>query len=60
MGGLLVYAIKQQDNNLVQVLVLIYAVLGVAGVFAGDLLMAFVDPRIRLAGKKRKKEVTSV
>ncbi|MDA3811815.1 MAG: ABC transporter permease [Spirochaetaceae bacterium] len=60
MGGLLVYAIKQQDNNLVQVLVLIYAVLGVAGVFVGDLLMAFVDPRIRLAGKKRKKEVTSV
>ncbi|MBN2658246.1 MAG: ABC transporter permease [Spirochaetales bacterium] len=60
MGGLLVYAIKQQDNNLVQVLVLIYAVLGVAGVFVGDLLMAFVDPRIRLAEKKKKKEALRV
>lgn len=60
MGGLLVYAIKQQDNNLVQILVLIYAVLGVAGVFVGDLLMAFVDPRIRLAEKKKKKEAAHV
>lgn len=60
MGGLLVYAIKQQDNNLVQILVLIYAVLGVAGVFAGDLLMVFVDPRIRLAEKKKKKEAPVV
>ena len=50
MGGLLVNAIRQQDNPLVQALVLIYAVLGVAGVFLGDLLMALVDPRIKLEG----------
>ncbi len=53
MGGLLVYAIRQQDNPLVQVLVLFYSVLGVVGVFLGDLLMALVDPRIKLAGAPR-------
>ena len=50
-GGLLTTAIKQQDNNLVQILVLMYAVLSILGVFLGDLLMAFVDPRIKLAEK---------
>ncbi len=54
MGGLLVNAIRQQDNPLVQALVLLYAVLGVAGVFLGDLLMALVDPRIRLADARTK------
>lgn len=47
-GGLLTTAIKNQDNNLVQVLVLMYAVLSVLGVFLGDLLIAWVDPRIEL------------
>ena len=47
-GGLLTTAIKSQDNNLVQVLVLMYALLSVVGVFLGDLLVAFVDPRINL------------
>jgi oligopeptide transport system permease protein len=52
MGGLLVYAIRQQDNNLVQIIVLIYSVLGVLGVFIGDMLMVVVDPRIKLEEKK--------
>jgi oligopeptide transport system permease protein len=52
MGGLLVYAIRQQDNNLVQILVLIYSVLGVLGVFIGDILMVLVDPRIKLEESK--------
>jgi len=52
MGAVLVYAIKQQDNNLVQILVLIYSVLGVLGVFIGDMLMVAADPRIKLEGKK--------
>jgi oligopeptide transport system permease protein len=52
MGGLLVYAIRQQDNNLVQILVLIYSVLGVVGVFIGDILMVLVDPRIKLEENK--------
>ena len=47
-GGLLTTAIKRQDNNLVQVLVLMYAALSILGVFLGDLLLAFVDPRIKL------------
>ena len=47
-GGLLTTAIKNQDNNLVQILVLMYAVVSILGVFLGDLLLAFVDPRIKL------------
>ena len=47
-GGLLTTAIRNQDNTLVEVLVLMYAVLSVLGVFLGDLLVAFVDPRIKL------------
>lgn len=47
-GGLLTTAIQKQDNNLVQVLVLMYAVLSVVGVFLGDLVVSFIDPRIRL------------
>lgn len=49
MGGLLISSIKQMDNNLVQILVLIYASLSVIGVFLGDLLIVVVDPRIRLS-----------
>lgn len=49
MGGLLINAIKQMDNNLVQILVLIYSSLSVIGVFLGDLLVVLVDPRIRLS-----------
>lgn len=48
-GGLLTTAIKNQDNNLVQILVLMYAVVSILGVFLGDLLLAFVDPRIKLS-----------
>ncbi|MDP2871498.1 MAG: ABC transporter permease [Bacillota bacterium] len=48
MGGLLVDAIQRQDNPLVQALVLIYATLGIVGLFLGDILMALFDPRIKL------------
>lgn len=48
MGGLLVDVIQRQDNTLVQALVLIYSVLGIFGLFLGDILMAVFDPRIRL------------
>ncbi len=51
-GGLLTTAIKRQDNNLVQVLVLMYAALSILGVFFGDLLLALVDPRIKLTEEK--------
>ncbi|GHU77942.1 peptide ABC transporter permease [Clostridia bacterium] len=52
-GGLLTTAIKSQDNPLVQVIVLMYAVLSVVGVFLGDLLVAFIDPRIKLTEGER-------
>jgi len=51
MGGLLIDAISLQDNPLVQLLVLIYSAIGVFGLFAGDVLMAAIDPRIKLEGK---------
>lgn len=52
MGGLLVDAIKEMDNNLVQILVMIFSILGVVGVFLGDLLMALIDPRIKFTSAK--------
>lgn len=48
MGGLLVDAIQRQDNTLVQALVLIYSSIGIFGLFIGDILMAILDPRIKL------------
>lgn len=52
MGGLLVTAIKRQDNTLVQALVLIYAVVSILGLLFGDILMGLVDPRISFSKKE--------
>ncbi|MPN51068.1 Dipeptide transport system permease protein DppB [bioreactor metagenome] len=52
MGGLLVDAIQRQDNPLVQALVLIFAVISILGLFLGDIMMAIVDPRIKLEKKE--------
>ena len=52
MGGLLVTAIKRQENTLVQALVLIYAVISILGLLFGDILMGIVDPRISFAKKE--------
>ncbi len=51
MGGLLVKAVQQSDNNLVQAIVLLYATVGIIGLLLGDLLMVFIDPRIKLSKK---------
>ncbi len=51
MGGLLITAIRRGDNPLVQALVLLYSAMSIAGLLLGDLLMAMLDPRIRLAGE---------
>lgn len=56
LGGLLVYAIRQQDNPLVQALVLIFSVLGIFGVFLGDVLMVALDPRISLGSGRRARD----
>jgi len=51
MGPELTKAISRYDLPLVQGIVLLYAALGILGVFLGDLLMTFIDPRIKLTGK---------
>ena len=51
MGPLLSDAIVRYDVNVVQTLVVLYAVLGTLGVFLGDILMMLLDPRIKLTGK---------
>lgn len=43
-GPLLTDAIQRYDLNVVQTLVILYAVLGIVGVFLGDVLMMVVDP----------------
>ena len=51
MGPLLTDAITRYDLNVVQTLVIIYAALGILGVFLGDVLMMVLDPRIKLTDK---------
>lgn len=51
MGPELTKAIGRYDLPLVQGIVLLYASLGIIGVFLGDLLMTLIDPRIKLIGK---------
>ena len=51
MGGLLVKAVQQSDNNLVQAIVLLYATVGIIGLILGDVLMVIIDPRITLSKK---------
>lgn len=51
MGPLLTDAIGRYDCNLVQGIVLLYASLGIFGLFIGDVLMTLIDPRIRLTSK---------
>lgn len=52
MGGLLIQAIQRQDTPLVQALVLIFSAFSIFGLFMGDLLMAALDPRIKLGAKE--------
>ena len=51
MGPLLTDAISRYDTNVVQALVMLYAALGILGLFLGDVLMTVLDPRIRLTRK---------
>ena len=51
MGPLLTDAIIRCDVNVVQTLAILYATLGIMGVFIGDILMMLVDPRIKLTGR---------
>lgn len=51
MGPLMTDAIGRYDTNVVQACVMLYATLGIVGVFLGDLLMTLIDPRIQLTDK---------
>ena len=51
MGSVLTDAINRYDTSVVQTLVILYAALGIIGVFLGDVLMMIIDPRITLTGK---------
>jgi oligopeptide transport system permease protein len=51
MGPLLTDSINRYDTNVVQTLVILYATMGILGVFLGDVLMMIVDPRITLTNK---------
>ena len=51
MGPLLTDSIIRYDVNVVQTLAILYATLGIMGVFIGDILMMLVDPRIKLTGR---------
>lgn len=52
LGSLLTDSIHRYDLNLVQALVMMYASMGIIGVFLGDILMTLLDPRIRLIGRE--------
>lgn len=51
MGPMLTDSISRYDLNMIQCIVMFYASLGTMGVFLGDLMMAFIDPRIKLTSK---------
>lgn len=51
IGNLLPDAIAKYDVNCVQALVILYAALGITGLFLGDLLLTLLDPRISLVEK---------
>jgi len=51
MGPMLTDSISRYDLNMIQCIVMFYASLGTLGVFLGDLVMAFIDPRIKLSSK---------
>lgn len=51
MGPLLIDSINRYDLNVVQTVTILYATLGILGVFFGDMLMMLVDPRIKLTSE---------
>ena len=51
MGPLLTDSIGRYDVNVVRGCVMLYASLGIIGLFIGDVLMTLIDPRIRLTSK---------
>lgn len=53
IGGLLINAINAYDNGVIVGVTLFYAVISVASMILGDLLISLVDPRISFTSKTR-------
>ena len=53
VGNVLTKAINQYDNGVIVGVVLFYAVLSVASIIMGDILMSMMDPRISFTSKQR-------
>jgi len=51
LGSLLVDAVEKRDYQLVQALVLLAGAAVVIASLAADIIQAFLDPRVRLAGR---------
>ncbi len=52
-GNLLTIAINRYDNGVIVGVTMFYAMLSVVSIILGDVLMAFVDPRISFSSKSR-------
>ena len=52
-GNLLTEAINKYDNGVIVGVSLFYAILSVLAIILGDILMAFIDPRISFSSKAR-------
>lgn len=52
-GNLLTTAINAYDNNVIVGVTMFYALLSVASIIMGDILMSIVDPRISFSSKAR-------
>ena len=53
VGNMLTKAINAYDNGVIVGMVLFYAVLTVASIIMGDVLMSMIDPRISFTSKAR-------
>ncbi len=53
-GPLLIHALQSQDMYLAGSFLMFLATLTIVGVLISDIALAFLDPRIRLAGGSRK------
>jgi peptide/nickel transport system permease protein len=53
-GPMLLSSLRSQDMYLAGSFLMFLAILTVAGMLVSDIVLAFVDPRVRLAGARRR------
>ena len=49
MGSLVIRAVRQSDYNVIQILVMLFAIMTILGNLLADIVYTRMDPRIRLA-----------